>query len=164
MLRRFLLGISLALLQRSFSSMEINCSTSSTRNGTIYSVPHFGDDSCEFYWSTISDLSLANRDEKVDDLVAASNFTFLQTYKCYEKIKYVLDCYVKGKKNATCSADCSQSAEVSKEPEPVSEGTRQYWLTAGISSVFFLLVVGIVYYRCPRREVNQDIEDRVSPA
>ncbi|KAK5604622.1 hypothetical protein CRENBAI_014140 [Crenichthys baileyi] len=105
-----------ALRLKSFSSMEINCSATSTHDGTFYNVPDFGDHRCDFYWINSSNQTVAHTDEKMDDLVVASNITSLQTHKCYERMEYVLDCYPKLKKTTRCVTNCSQIAGVSRKP------------------------------------------------
>ncbi|MEQ2299867.1 hypothetical protein AMECASPLE_019338 [Ameca splendens] len=139
-----------ALRLKSFSSMEINCSATSTRDGTFYNVPDFGDHRCDYHWINNSNQTVANTDEKMDDLVVASNITSLQTHKCYERIEYVLDCYPKAKKNARCVTNCSQIAGVSRKL-----GTKYRWIAPVISAALCLLVVGILCYRHLHPEVKE---------
>ncbi|XP_061601429.1 uncharacterized protein LOC133463733 [Cololabis saira] len=131
------------------SSNMIKCSSLKTPSETRYTVPEFTATHCLYVWTNGTGHVLANKDDKLDEVVVTSNSTEIITYKCYEEMRYKRSCASEGRMvEAFCNMTCSESVDLHN-----TEGTsrsRTRIITAVVSLVVIVIATLCFFFNLHR--------------
>ncbi|KAF7659848.1 hypothetical protein LDENG_00291440 [Lucifuga dentata] len=90
-------------------AQEVICTVfSENAANTLYSIPYFEANSCEYWWLNSTRHVLATHLDEPHELVVLKNITTLHTSKCLNKVFYKRSCISENFEHmATCIVDCA---------------------------------------------------------
>ncbi|XP_028458939.1 uncharacterized protein LOC114571879 isoform X2 [Perca flavescens] len=121
-------------------AQDLPCTVTHEGRRTRYNVPEFNETGCYYQWTNGTKFPLATHETPMDKQVEMKSHQTLLTNVCSEVIYYNRDCLTEGRREATCTTNCSGQVSAFLQ---TGEAIAHYHWIAPIVVPLLLLGLGL---------------------